>query len=769
MCFEGNAPTSIGNSVFRSDPVTVILYVSGATGWGSNYEGIPIESCAACGSIDVGGLRVTINPPAAVQDGAQWQVDGGAWQNSGAVVSNLPASNHTLSFTNIVGWFTPAAQTVTINSGVTTNISATYVPNLGALQVTINPICAVENGAEWQVDGGAWQTSGAVVTNLAGGNHTVSFNSITGWITPSSQTVLVAANTTNTTAGNYLEISTPGMITWINGGGGANVNWSSPTNWDLNRAPITSDIVLIPNTGRSACVMDIDAAVAGLVIGECAGSGSDGLNMSGHTLTVNGPITVKSNAVFGVSSGILIGTSNTIVSGVVGWTSGTLGGTLTLAGNSVLNLSATTYNKNLNCILTNYGTVNWSGDQLNGGGAGTVVYNYGLWNAQDNQTFGGAGTVFNNYGIFRKSGGASTFPGTLFYGVLFNQAGGVLDVQNGTNGLELVLQGGGSFTGGYVTTNSNGFIYLSIGDFNLNGTTTSSNVVEGAGLVGTNVIRGALNWQNGNWSGSVTVSSNSVVIINATTYGKTFNGLVTNYGTVNWSSDQLNGNGGAVIYNYGLWNARDNQSWNGTVFNNYGTFRKSGGVSVYPGTLFTSGSAFNQAGGVIDVQAGELTSQGTYSLTNGTLSFGINNLTNYGQLLLGGAALGGPLSVNVSGNFAPALGEQFQVVASSGLTGTFGSVNVPTGISVAYSVNGVFLNVTGPVAVQILSPQQFGTNFLFQFPTASGQSYTIQRNDDLATTNWVFYTNVVGDGSAMQVQVPAAATPAKRFFRVREP
>jgi hypothetical protein len=79
------------------------------------------------------------------------------------------------------------------------------------------------------------------------------------------------------------------------------------------------------------------------------------------------------------------------------------------------------------------------------------------------------------------------------------------------------------------------------------------------------------------------------------------------------------------------------------------------------------------------------------------------------------------------------------------------------------------LNVTGPLPVEILSPQRVGANFLFQFATASSQSYTIQRNDDLATTNWVFYTNIVGTGSAMQVQVPVTVTPAKRFFRVREP
>src|ERR1035441_5785631 len=66
--------------------------------------------------------------------------------------------------------------------------------------------------------------------------------------------------------------------------------------------------------------------------------------------------------------------------------------------------------------------------------------------------------------------------------------------------------------------------------------------------------------------------------------------------------------------------------------------------------------------------------------------------------------------------------------ATAGERGTFRSVNVPAGISVNYSNNGVYLVVVGAVPVQILAPQLAGTNFVFQFPTASGQSYTVQRN-----------------------------------------
>jgi GH25 family lysozyme M1 (1,4-beta-N-acetylmuramidase) len=50
VCFEGKAPMISGDdtSVFRGDPLTVIYYVSGATGWGSTFEGIPTAPCTQC-------------------------------------------------------------------------------------------------------------------------------------------------------------------------------------------------------------------------------------------------------------------------------------------------------------------------------------------------------------------------------------------------------------------------------------------------------------------------------------------------------------------------------------------------------------------------------------------------------------------------------------------------------------------------------------------------------------------------------------------------
>jgi hypothetical protein len=150
-----------------------------------------------------------------------------------------------------------------------------------------------------------------------------------------------------------------------------------------------------------------------------------------------------------------------------------------------------------------------------------------------------------------------------------------------------------------------------------------------------------------------------------------------------------------------------------------------------------------------------------------TVKLGGTNVGQFGQLQCGSASLGGPLNVSLSGNFAPVRGDQFQILSSSGLSGTFSALNVPQGITVLYTNNSVLLVVTSS-ALKMVNPAITNGNFGFSFETVSGQSYTVQRNDDLATTNWVFYTNLTGNGSLMQVVSPVSNV-AHRFFRTRQP
>ncbi len=158
--------------------------------------------------VSTGSLTVSLQPVAAVAAGAQWQVDGGAMQNSGATVTGLAAGSHTVAFKTISGYTTPASQTVTINANATTTATGTYtaIVQTGSLTVTLLPTEAITAGAQWQVDGGTMQNSGATVTGLSAGSHTVAFKAIANWTTPASQQVTVTAGQTATASATYTQV-----------------------------------------------------------------------------------------------------------------------------------------------------------------------------------------------------------------------------------------------------------------------------------------------------------------------------------------------------------------------------------------------------------------------------------------------------------------------------------------------------------------------------------------------------------------------------------
>src|ERR1017187_7963977 len=369
-----------------------------------------------------------------------------------------------------------------------------------------------------------------------------------------------------------------------------------------------------------------------------------------------------------MDSGVLVGNNGAVLGGpgLINWVGSLLGGVLTLASGSTMNIVSANYHDMPNCTFTNNGTVVWNNGPIRSGGGGTAIYNYGVWDAQNDQvltTSGyGGGAVFNNYGMLRKSGGASELANNTVFagGVLFNQLAGVIDVQNGTNGLQLNFQGGGNLTGGYITTNSQGLTVLGAGNFIVNGTVTGTNTWQDAGtLVGNNVINGALTWVNGVWNGaaSVTISPNTMLIVaGGNGYGSGYNDfastIVTNNGTVVWASGQIrSGGAGTTIYNYGLWDAQSDQVLTtsgyggGAVFNNYGTFRKSGGASEFANATVIQSVVFNQLAGVIDVQNGtnglELAFQGGGNFTGGYITTNKFGLT---VLSIGGFTVNGTVT-----------------------------------------------------------------------------------------------------------------------------
>jgi hypothetical protein len=81
--------------------------------------------------------------------------------------------------------------------------ASTTISIPGAVSVTIQPPEAVADGAAWSLDGGAAQVSGASVTNLASGTHTVQFGNLAAWMEPDIASVLVIGGKQATVTATY--------------------------------------------------------------------------------------------------------------------------------------------------------------------------------------------------------------------------------------------------------------------------------------------------------------------------------------------------------------------------------------------------------------------------------------------------------------------------------------------------------------------------------------------------------------------------------------
>jgi len=126
----------------------------------------------------------------------------GSWSGS------VSTGSHTVSFGQVSGYTTPSQQTVTVNANQTTSVTGTYtlIQQTGTLSITTTPV-----SGEIYVDGSSKGTdswSGSVST----GSHTVSFGQVSGYTTPSQQTVTVNADQTTSVTGTYTPQITSGSI-----------------------------------------------------------------------------------------------------------------------------------------------------------------------------------------------------------------------------------------------------------------------------------------------------------------------------------------------------------------------------------------------------------------------------------------------------------------------------------------------------------------------------------------------------------------------------
>ncbi len=138
--------------------------------------------------IQNGSLIVSLEPGDAQLAGARWRVDGGPWQTSGSLATNLQAGAHVLEYLSIAGWVSPLAESVIVPEGNLLEVVRSYIPAYGDLTVVLEPPNARADGALWRVDGGPWQSSGTTNT-LPIGFHLIDYSPVTGWISPTNELV----------------------------------------------------------------------------------------------------------------------------------------------------------------------------------------------------------------------------------------------------------------------------------------------------------------------------------------------------------------------------------------------------------------------------------------------------------------------------------------------------------------------------------------------------------------------------------------------------
>ncbi len=135
---------------------------------------------------------VDIAPSEVNKLGAAWtlkEINGLGWLESGymlALSASIHETNYTVTFRpDIFGWKAPDDIEITIESGKVSKVVGIYEQEMGALQVNIYPVNAVQAGAKWRREGQeTWRESGEIEQNIPFGVYTIEFYKLNNWDSP---------------------------------------------------------------------------------------------------------------------------------------------------------------------------------------------------------------------------------------------------------------------------------------------------------------------------------------------------------------------------------------------------------------------------------------------------------------------------------------------------------------------------------------------------------------------------------------------------------
>jgi len=454
------------------------------------------------------------------------------------------------------------------------------------------------------------------------------------------------------------------------------------------------------------------------LVGSFQANSGAAINFNGGTYTLSSPpnfqgpgavqLIAGSSATLNAFTGIftlngatLVGQSTIASSGIISLSGSSLGAgaTLTVLTNGVLNFPAAV---SLSGVLTNQGTINWLGGNVNintnGPSTTGTIWNQAgaLFDIQCDQVVanGIALATFHNAGLLRKrvTAGSTSFnvfmdnsgtvqaqTGTIFFsgganlgGSFQANSGAAINFNGGTYALSSPpnFQGPGAvqFTGGDITLNA------FTGTYTLNGSTlVGQSTIASNGIIslsGSSLGAGA----------TLTVLTNGVLNFPATV---SLSGVLTNQGTVNWLGGNVNINTNAPSTTGTIWNQAgalfdiqcDQVVANGialATFHNAGLVRKR----VTAGT--TTFNVFMDNSGTVQAQTGVLTINSYLGSAMSSLAITLASntpATGFGKIQFATTnSIVGKFILSTLGGYRPTPGTSFFVLGFPAVTGDFTSM-----------------------------------------------------------------------------------------------
>ena len=271
---------------------------------------------------------------------------------------------------------------------------------------------------------------------------------------------------------------------------------------------------------------------------------------------------------------------------------------------------------------------------------------------------------------------------------------------------------------------------------------------------------------------SLCVGSTAQLGIAGTIY---IGGVLTNYGTVNWTGGDIRLWSGPTVFNTpgALWNIQSDNTmyyWYAATFENQGTLCKSASAGTTAFNVYLTNSAAIQA------KSGTLALNSGAVFSGGSVTFLVNKTNNYGSIYVAGAADFRKLTANVGlgTGYSASAGDSFALAkydSAGSLTGAFGSVSLDSGATwtTQYANNAFTATITGirPAPPTLAQPTLSTNGFKLTFPTVVGASYAVDFSTNLTT--WTPVSNFVASGSVFTLMNTNIKTPPIGFYRVRLP